>query len=68
MPMRTENDSSVPLDSTSERLSRVRWVMISFALAATIINYHTVHFALSRRGALRTGESLLVLDPLALPE
>jgi NADPH2:quinone reductase len=29
--------------------------------AATIINYHTVHFALSRRGALRTGESLLVL-------
>jgi NADPH:quinone reductase len=29
--------------------------------AATIINYHTVHFALSRRGALRAGESLLVL-------
>lgn len=29
--------------------------------AATIINYHTVHFALSRRGALRSGESLLVL-------
>jgi NADPH2:quinone reductase len=29
--------------------------------AATIINYHTVHFALARRGALRTGESLLVL-------
>ena len=29
--------------------------------AATIINYHTVHFALSRRGALRTGETLLVL-------
>jgi NADPH2:quinone reductase len=29
--------------------------------AATIINYHTVHFALSRRGSLRTGESLLVL-------
>jgi NADPH2:quinone reductase len=29
--------------------------------AATIINYHTVHFALSRRGGLRTGESLLVL-------
>lgn len=29
--------------------------------AATIINYHTVYFALSRRGGLRTGESLLVL-------
>lgn len=29
--------------------------------AATIINYHTVHFALSRRGGLRTGDSLLVL-------
>lgn len=29
--------------------------------AATIINYHTVHFALARRGALRTGETLLVL-------
>jgi NADPH2:quinone reductase len=29
--------------------------------AATIINYHTVHFALARRGALRSGESLLVL-------
>jgi NADPH2:quinone reductase len=29
--------------------------------AATIINYHTVHFALSRRGALRSGETLLVL-------
>ena len=39
MPMRTGNEPSVPLDSTSERLSRVRWVMISFALAATIINY-----------------------------
>src|SRR6476660_4665938 len=39
MPTRTENDSPVPLDSSNERLSRVRWVMISFALAATIINY-----------------------------
>ena len=29
--------------------------------AATIINYHTVHFALSRRGALQAGESLLGL-------
>lgn len=29
--------------------------------AATIINYHTVHFALSRRGGLRSGEALLVL-------
>lgn len=29
--------------------------------AATIINYHTVHFALSRRGALQPGQSLLVL-------
>ena len=29
--------------------------------AATIINYHTVHFALARRGALRSGETLLVL-------
>lgn len=29
--------------------------------AATIINYHTVHFALARRGALQEGESLLVL-------
>ena len=29
--------------------------------AATIINYHTVHFALARRGALRAGETLLVL-------
>jgi ACS family hexuronate transporter-like MFS transporter len=39
MPTRTENDSPVSLDSSNERLSRVRWVMISFALAATIINY-----------------------------
>ena len=39
MPKRPENDSSVPLDSSNERFSRVRWVMISFALAATIINY-----------------------------
>lgn len=29
--------------------------------AATIINYHTVHFALSRRGRLSAGETLLVL-------
>ncbi|GEP38084.1 putative oxidoreductase [Nocardioides psychrotolerans] len=29
--------------------------------AATIINYHTVHFALSRRGRLERGETLLVL-------
>ena len=29
--------------------------------AATIINYHTVHFALSRRGKLTAGEGLLVL-------
>jgi NADPH2:quinone reductase len=29
--------------------------------AATIINYHTVHFALSRRGGLRSGETALVL-------
>lgn len=29
--------------------------------AATIINYHTVHFALSRRGRLAAGETLLVL-------
>lgn len=29
--------------------------------AATVINYHTVHFALARRGALRQGETLLVL-------
>lgn len=29
--------------------------------AATIINYHTVHFALARRGQLRSGETLLVL-------
>jgi MFS transporter, ACS family, hexuronate transporter len=39
MPTRAENDSPVLLDSSNERLSRVRWVMISFALAATIINY-----------------------------
>src|SRR5262245_56629513 len=39
MPTRTENDSSVPLDSSVEPLSRLRWIMISFALAATIINY-----------------------------
>lgn len=29
--------------------------------AATIINYHTVHFALSRRAGLRSHETLLVL-------
>lgn len=29
--------------------------------AATIINYHTTHFALSRRGRLTEGETLLVL-------
>lgn len=29
--------------------------------AATIINYHTTHFALSRRGRLAAGETLLVL-------
>lgn len=29
--------------------------------AATIINYHTTHFALSRRGRLAEGETLLVL-------
>ena len=29
--------------------------------AATIINYHTVHFGLSRRGKLTAGETLLVL-------
>jgi NADPH2:quinone reductase len=29
--------------------------------AATIINYHTTHFALSRRGRLARGETLLVL-------
>jgi NADPH2:quinone reductase len=29
--------------------------------AATIINYHTVHFALARRGQLRRGETVLVL-------
>lgn len=29
--------------------------------AATIINYHTVHFALSRRGRLTAGETVLVL-------
>src|SRR3954469_13095514 len=39
MPTQAENDSSVPLDSRSEPLSRVRWLMISFALGATIINY-----------------------------
>src|SRR3954453_1925410 len=39
MPTRAENDSSVSSYSSSELLSRVRWVMISFALAATIINY-----------------------------
>src|SRR4026208_226283 len=39
MPTRAENDSPVPLDSNRDRLSRVRWVMISFAFAATIINY-----------------------------
>lgn len=29
--------------------------------AATIINYHTTHFALARRGQLKRGDSLLVL-------
>jgi NADPH2:quinone reductase len=29
--------------------------------AATIVNYHTVHFALARRGRLARGETLLVL-------
>lgn len=29
--------------------------------AATIVNYHTVHFGLSRRGRLAAGEKLLVL-------
>src|SRR3954467_10616713 len=39
MLMRAENEPSVQLDSSCEQLSRMRWVMISFALAATIINY-----------------------------
>src|SRR3954454_13684203 len=39
MPTRAGNEFSLPLDSSNERLSRMRWVMISFALAATIINY-----------------------------
>lgn len=29
--------------------------------AATVVNYHTVHFGLSRRGGLRAGETALIL-------
>ncbi len=29
--------------------------------AATVVNYHTVHFALARRGQLRAGETVLAL-------
>lgn len=29
--------------------------------AATVVNYHTVHFALARRGGLRSGETVLAL-------
>src|SRR6478752_9235026 len=39
MRTRQVSDSPVPSESSNEHLSRVRWVMISFALAATIINY-----------------------------
>src|SRR5215207_6129409 len=39
MLTRAKYDSPLPLDSGDERLSRMRWVMISFAFAATIINY-----------------------------
>jgi MFS transporter, ACS family, hexuronate transporter len=39
MLTRAENNSPAPLDTSDERLLRMRWVMISFAFAATIINY-----------------------------
>src|SRR5215213_6326218 len=39
MLLRAESESSIQLDSSREQLSRTRWVMISFAFAATIINY-----------------------------
>lgn len=35
-------------------------VDLEFA-AAMLVNYHTVHFALSRRGAVKAGETVLVL-------
>lgn len=48
---------AVPLRS----LARVpEGVDASFA-AAMIVNYHTVHFALSRRGQLRDGETALIM-------
>jgi MFS transporter, ACS family, hexuronate transporter len=39
MLVRAENDSPLSLETNSERLSRMRWLMIGFALVATIINY-----------------------------
>src|SRR4029078_2473966 len=39
MLVRSENESPVSLKTSSEPLSRIRWLMISFALVATIINY-----------------------------
>ena len=39
MLTRFKSESPIPLNSNGERLSRMRWLMISFAFAATIINY-----------------------------
>src|SRR5689334_13974791 len=39
MLTRTELDSSVTLGADDEQFSSMRWVMIGFALAATVINY-----------------------------
>lgn len=39
MPPRIEVDPSLPVHSIDERPLRLRWVMISFAFAATLINY-----------------------------
>ena len=39
MSKRSGIDSPLPLSSSTEQPARLRWVMIGFAFAATVINY-----------------------------
>jgi NADPH2:quinone reductase len=49
--------AAIPLNS----LVRVPDEVDLAAAAAMVVNYHTVHFALSRRGRVRPGETVLVM-------
>lgn len=48
---------SVPLNS----MVRVSDQVDMASAAAMVVNYHTVHFALSRRGGVKAGETVLVM-------